>query len=102
MKEYKKFITFSFDDGVTQDKRLASLLAYYGLKATFNINSALLGLKGTLKHNGKLTNHTKINPDEVKTVYAAHEVAVHTLTHPNLTEESEKAIIYQVEEDRKR
>ena len=36
-----KAITFSFDDGVTQDKRLVEMLDKYGLKATFNINRQL-------------------------------------------------------------
>ena len=34
-----KAVTFSYDDGVTQDKRLIELFNKYGLKATFNINS---------------------------------------------------------------
>jgi peptidoglycan/xylan/chitin deacetylase (PgdA/CDA1 family) len=33
-------------------------------------------------------------------VYDGHEVAVHTLTHPNLTQCEEKEIIRQVERDR--
>ena len=40
-----KAITFSYDDGVTQDKRLVDIFNKYGLKATFNINSELLGRK---------------------------------------------------------
>ena len=38
-----KALTFSYDDGVTQDRRLVELFDRYGLKATFNINSELLG-----------------------------------------------------------
>ena len=38
---------------------------------------------------------------EVKEIYAGHEVAVHTLTHPNLTGEDDVTVAYQVEEDRK-
>ena len=34
-----KAVTFSYDDGVTQDKRLISLFNKYGLKCTFNLNS---------------------------------------------------------------
>ena len=98
----KKAITLSFDDGVTQDRRLVALLNKYGLKATFNINSSLLGIKGGWEYNGKYVNHTKIYPEELKDLYEGHEVAVHTLTHPNLTGEEEKTIVYQVEEDRKR
>lgn len=102
MKEIKKYITFSFDDGVTQDKRLIELLDKYGLKATFNLNSSLFGLRGGWDVGGKFINHNKVFHDEVKDVYAGHEVAVHTLTHPNLTGEEDKAVVYQVEEDRKR
>ncbi len=96
-----KYVTFSFDDGVTQDKRLIELLNKYGLKATFNLNSSLLGLKGGWEFNGKYLNHTKVSPLEVKEIYAGHEVAVHTLTHPNLTGEDDVTVAYQVEEDRK-
>ena len=41
-----KAVTFSFDDGVTQDVRLIGILDRYGLKATFNLNPSLLGLQG--------------------------------------------------------
>ncbi len=97
----KKAVTFSFDDGVTQDIRLIAILNKYGLKGTFNINSSLLGLKGELVRNNVRISHDKINPSQVKEVYAGHEVAVHTLTHPNLTGENDEAVVYQVEEDRK-
>ena len=97
----KKCITFSFDDGVRQDKRLIELFNKYSLKGTFNLNSSFLGLKGGREVNGKFLNNSKVFPSEVKEIYAGHEVAVHTLTHPNLTGEDEETIIYQVEEDRK-
>lgn len=99
--EKKKAITFSYDDGVTQDIRLINLLNKYGLKCTFNINSELLGKKGILSREGLPVSHYKIHPEDFKNVYAGHEVAVHTLTHPNLTGLDEKEIIRQVEEDRK-
>ena len=41
-----KAITFSYDDGVTQDQRLIAMLNHYGMKATFNLNSGLLGKPG--------------------------------------------------------
>jgi peptidoglycan/xylan/chitin deacetylase (PgdA/CDA1 family) len=96
----KKAITFSFDDGVTQDIRLIEIFNKYGLKGTFNINSGLLGLPGELVRNGEKINHTKVKASEVKSIYQGHEVAVHTLTHPNLTTLDEETIIRQVEEDR--
>lgn len=97
----KKAITFSYDDGVLQDRRLIEILNKYGLKATFNINSEHLGTKNTLNLEGKVIQHDKISPEEVASLYAGHEVAVHTLTHPQLTQLDEKEIIRQVEEDRK-
>jgi len=96
-----KAITFSYDDGVTQDKKLIDILNRYGLKATFNINSQLLGKENTLEIECQNINHTKIKRSEIKDVYEGHEVAVHTLTHPNLTKLDESEIIRQVEEDRK-
>lgn len=96
----KKAVTFSYDDGVLQDIRLIEIFDKYGLKCTFNLNSKLLGNYGELVLDRKCIPHIKVNPDDVRTVYANHEVAVHTLSHPNLTMLDEKDIIRQVEEDR--
>lgn len=96
-----KAITFSYDDGVTQDIRLIELFNKYGVKGTFNINSELLGGKNELVRNGVTISHNKIMPADLKYIYEGHEVAVHTLTHPNLTQiEDDKEVIRQVEEDR--
>lgn len=96
----KKAVTFSYDDGVLQDIRLIEIFNKYGLKCTFNLNSKLLGNYGELVINGQCIPHLKVNPEDVRNVYAGHEVAVHTLSHPNLTNLGEKDIIRQVEEDR--
>ena len=96
----KKAITFSYDDGVVQDIRLIELLNKYGLKCTFNLNSELLSKKGMLIREGKRIAHYKIHTEDVKHIYEGHEVAVHTLTHPNLTQCDDKEIIRQVEADR--
>lgn len=97
----KKAVTFSFDDGVTQDIRLIEILNRYGLKGTFNINSELLGKAGQLERNGKTVRHDKVKPCDLRDIYKGHEVAAHTLTHPNLTRLSADEVIRQVEEDRK-
>ena len=96
----KKAVTFSFDDGVTQDIRLIEILNKYDLKATFNINSGLLGRKNELVRNGVTIRHDKIDPTELKEIYQGHEIAAHTLTHPNLTTLDREEIIRQVERDR--
>jgi peptidoglycan/xylan/chitin deacetylase (PgdA/CDA1 family) len=97
----KKAVTFSFDDGVTQDIRLIEILNRYSLKGTFNINSELLGKAGQLERNGRTVRHDKVQACELRGIYAGHEVAAHTLTHPNLTKLEAGEIVRQVEEDRK-
>lgn len=96
-----KALTFSYDDGVTQDVRLIEIFNKYNLKGTFNLNSELLGRQGSLNGNDVQINHTKNNPEDVKYIYEGHEVAVHTLTHPNLTTiEDDGEVLRQVEQDR--
>lgn len=95
-----KAVTFSYDDGVTQDRRLIECFNKYGLRGTFNLNSELLGTENVLTYGEKSVQHNKIFPDEVASLYKGHEVAVHTLTHPMLPSLSEEEIIYQVEKDR--
>ena len=98
----KRAVTFSFDDGVTQDIRLIEILNKYGLKGTFNLNSAKLGiLDESWKVDVGDIPRFIINASQVKSVYAGHEVAVHTLTHPNLTILNDETVICQVDEDRK-
>lgn len=96
-----KAITFSYDDGVTQDIRLIEIFNKYNLKATFNLNSQLLGLPNELDFEGLKINHQKNNPEDVKHIYSGHEVAVHTLTHPRLPGiEDDNEVLRQVEQDR--
>lgn len=95
-----KAITFSYDDGVTQDIRLIELLNKYGLKCTFNINSELLAQKGILIREELRISHYKIHPEDISYVYDGHEVAAHTLTHPFLPNCDDNEIIRQVEQDR--
>lgn len=99
-QEKLKAVTFSYDDGVTQDVRLIELLNKYDLKCTFNLNSQLLGTGQIVLRRGKRISHYKIQPNDVKKVYEGHEIAVHTLSHPNLINCYEQEIIRQVEKDR--
>ncbi|MBQ3489697.1 MAG: polysaccharide deacetylase family protein [Clostridia bacterium] len=99
--EKKKALTFSFDDGVTQDKTLIEMLNRYGLKATFNLNSGFFGEKGELIRNGVSVRHDKIPKEEIFAIYAGHEIAVHTKTHPFLPNLPDEQVIREVTEDQK-
>ena len=97
----KKAVTFSYDDGVTQDIRLIELLIKYGLKCTFNLTSQLLGKNRLLMRDYGRIAHYKIHPSDVRSVYEGHEIAVHTLDHPILPKVTDDAeVIRQVEQDR--
>lgn len=95
-----KALTFSYDDGVTQDVRLIEILNRYGLKATFNLNSGLFGQQRMLQVRGVPVQHHRLAAKDIRYVYAGHEIAAHTLTHAMLPACSEEEIVRQVEEDR--
>ena len=61
-----KAATFSYDDGVGSDKRLADIFSKYGIKATFNFTSCCAFTK-----------------EEVKDIFLSHghEIAVHGENH---------------------
>lgn len=69
-----KAVTLSYDDGVKADMRLLSVLEKYGLKCTFNLNSALFDCQNW---------HDRM--DEGQTIAAfkggVHEVALHGHRH---------------------
>ena len=100
MPDFMKAVTFSYDDGVTQDQRLIDILDRYGLKCTFNLNSGLLGKAGSLIREDVTVAHVKPRACEVRQIYKDHEIAAHTLTHPCLCDLSDEEVVRQVEEDR--
>lgn len=74
-----KALTFSYDDGVDADIRLAEIFKKNGLKATFNLNGGqMTGQQGK--------NSRRLSEDEAKELYADpdFEVACHAYTHPFL------------------
>lgn len=102
MSSYKKYVTLSFDDGLEQDKRIIEILKKYGLKATFNLNSGLLGQKGRIGRMGdfgmfdlpdkdglvakllKAAPAYRIPEDEIAQVYDGFEIAAHGYRHDDL------------------
>lgn len=85
-----KAVTFSYDDGIAQDKRLVEIFNRYGLKCTFNLNSGIMNESGSFMIGDIPV--TRMAPDGLRSLYKGHEIAVHTLTHPNLLELDDEAV----------
>ncbi len=96
-----KFFTLSFDDGTVQDRRFVKLLNTYQLKSTFNLNSGLFSTKHEIVHEGIRVCHDEIEPEEVRVLYVGHEIAAHTVTHPNLLKCTREEVSHQVGDDAK-
>ena len=67
-----KALTMSYDDGKVQDRRLIDIFNKYGIKGTFNLNYGLVG------------EPPRMTFEEMKGLYAGHEIATHTMTHPTI------------------
>ena len=93
-----KAVTFSYDDGTTQDIRLIEMFDKYGLKSTFNLNS---GLFGVVDQIDRIDLRHTVKEEQVAELYKNHEIAVHTVTHPYLTDCSDEELLYQVAQDQK-
>ena len=89
-------LTFSYDDGVSPDKRLVAIFKKYGLKATFNINSDLFSPDDPdLPRNG-----TRLSAKEAIETYEGMEVAVHGAIHPFWDQMPQEAATYDIIRDR--
>ena len=94
----KKAFTLSYDDGVTQDRRLVEIFNRNNLKATFNLNSGLQGEHGSFIINN--LEIKRLNKDEILDLYRGHEVALHGLTHLSLTKINKELLHKEIMEDR--
>lgn len=74
-------LTLSYDDGISQDRRLLDLLNRYQVKGTFNLNAGLFGQTGTVAAGKREAAHDKIAAGEIPALYAGHEVAIHGYYH---------------------
>jgi len=83
----KKALTFSWDDGREYDYKLVELMDKYGLRGTFHLCSGLLDKPGYVKSQ------------DVKKLYAKHEVASHTINHANLPQCDDAKLKQEVMED---
>ena len=96
----KKAFNVTYDDGVLQDVRFVELLHQYGLKGTFNLNSALMESEFEWTHE-KGCVVKRLSTDAVRSLYAGHEVASHTLNHPYMHDLSWEGIMWELAQDKR-
>ena len=65
-------VTFSYDDGDKADRRLVDIFNNYGMKATFNLIPS------------RFDGETVVSSGELRSLYAGHEIACHSYSHPHL------------------
>ena len=83
-----KVLTFSYDDGKLEDRRLVKLFNKYNLKATFNLDTGIIDPA------------IRIPQEEWSEVYAGHDIAVHTFTHPTMIRLYDYAALKEILEDK--
>lgn len=96
----QKALTFSYDDGVEQDRKLLEIFNKFGLKSTFNLNS------GIQKHDKPwyykdIVPVYRMNSEGLNTLYKGHEIAVHGLNHINLKDADRMKTETEIFEDKK-
>ena len=77
--KYRKALTFSYDDGIEQDRKLVEIFNRYGMKATFNLNTGIQSPESNFEIEGVHINRMK--QDGLAELYKGHEIATHGLTH---------------------
>lgn len=79
-----KALVMSYDDGHVQDRGLASIFNRHGIRGTFHVNS------------GWLDTSTFITSAELPSLLAGHEVSIHTVDHPDLTQLGDGSVQWEI------
>jgi peptidoglycan/xylan/chitin deacetylase (PgdA/CDA1 family) len=98
-----KALTLSYDDGVEQDRRLVEILNRHGIKATFNLNSGVQsGASSWVNKDreGRDVPIRRMNVRGLAELYAGHEIALHSLTHPRLEMLDGESLRNELEQDK--
>ena len=96
-----KAFCITYDDGVVQDIRFVQLMNRYGLKGTFNLNSQLMEDDFQWIHPTGVT-IKRLSPEKAVEVYKGHEIASHSLTHPDFQGLGEEEITRQMLADKEK
>jgi len=90
----RKAVTFSYDDGMRNDRRLVELLNRHGLRGTFNLNSA------SLSADDAAADAWNVRASEAAALYAGHEIAVHGLRHETWNDTLPAVAVADIARDR--
>lgn len=90
-------VTLSYDDGVSSDARLISIMKKHGLKGTFNLNGGCMTGNGSLRGKEYIY---RLKAEEVREVYKGMEIAIHGYTHPFFEQLPMDRAVYEVTKDR--
>jgi peptidoglycan/xylan/chitin deacetylase (PgdA/CDA1 family) len=83
-----KCLTFSYDDGRTDDRRLVGIMSAYGIRGTFHLNS------------GFFERDEYLSADEVAALFKGHEISAHTRSHPHLEQKQDTTVLRELIDDR--
>ena len=89
---YKKYVTLSYDDGPKHDRQFVKMLNEYGVKCTFNLNSAAMPDDDP--------DAWRVSKAEAAELYQGHEIATHAKSHPHLETLSRTEIAAEIMDDR--
>lgn len=84
----KGAVTFSYDDGPENDKRLIDLFDKYGVKSTFHLNG------------WKYAGMDERGLAGIREIYKNHEISCHTLSHGFPTDMPSQSLVYEIMKDR--
>ena len=84
-----KALAFSYDDGNIADRQLVGIFNKYGMKATFHIPSAWIRKKPK----------NRITEDEIKTLYAGHEISGHGANHLVMAKLTQQKLEQELDEE---
>ncbi len=92
----RKCFTLSYDDGVLQDIPFLEMINFYGVKATFNLNT---GLFGQIKYRNGI-NNSRLKEEELLNIYEGHEIASHSMYHYHLENKDYETNYVQIKKDK--
>ncbi len=100
----KKYVSFRFDDGITQDERIMELLRKYNMDCTtFYINTGLFGADwawvGQQSNRPDVTHKRYTRAQISKGIYDGFEIGSHTLNHPSLKNCDDATVTREVGND---